>query len=80
METINMILEPDPDGTLHLPLPKGYRHGKVEVSATLKPVSADASAKEKRANAGIRKTQGLDGFWMSPDSDEPLEDFGEYMQ
>jgi hypothetical protein len=35
METIVAILEPDADGTLHLPLPEGLRHGKVAVTATL---------------------------------------------
>ena len=35
MSTITAILEPDADGTLHLPLPEHLRHGKVKVVATL---------------------------------------------
>lgn len=80
METSNAILEPNPDGTLHLPLPEGMKRGKVEVSATLKPVPAHSSTKGKRAKAGLWKSMGLEDFWMSPDFDEPLEDFKEYMQ
>jgi hypothetical protein len=40
MSTITAILEADADGTLHLPLPADLRHGKIEVTATLKPVNA----------------------------------------
>lgn len=43
METIVAILEPDADGTLHLPLPEGLRHGKVEVTATLSAASGGAN-------------------------------------
>jgi hypothetical protein len=35
MSTITVILEPDADGTLHLPVPQNLRHGKVKVVATL---------------------------------------------
>ncbi|NUM55248.1 MAG: hypothetical protein HUU46_16505 [Candidatus Hydrogenedentes bacterium] len=35
METINAIIEPDEDGTLHVPLPESLRHGKVAITATL---------------------------------------------
>lgn len=38
MNTITAILEPDPDGSLHLPLPPELRHGKVKVEAKLEPV------------------------------------------
>ena len=37
MCTITAILEPDADGTLHLPLPAELRHGKVKVTATIEP-------------------------------------------
>ena len=35
MSTITAILEPDADGTLHLPVPAELRHAKVQVTATL---------------------------------------------
>jgi len=35
MSTITAILEPDADGTLHLPVPAQLRHGKVKVEARL---------------------------------------------
>lgn len=35
MSTITAILEPDADGTLHLPVPVELRRGKVKVIATL---------------------------------------------
>lgn len=38
MNTITVILEPDADGSLHLPLPPELRHGKVKVEAKLEPV------------------------------------------
>jgi hypothetical protein len=43
MSTITVILEADADGTLHLPLPAELRHGKIEVTATLKAANGTAS-------------------------------------
>ena len=43
MSTITAILEPDVDGTIHLPLPEELRHGKVQVEATLQAVSQDST-------------------------------------
>lgn len=34
MSTITTILEPDADGTVHVPVPKELRRGKVRVTAT----------------------------------------------
>jgi len=48
MSTITVILEADADGTLHLPLPAEFRHGKIEVTATLKMADAPI-AKAPRA-------------------------------
>jgi len=70
MSTIVATLEPDVDGTLHLPLPPELRHGKLKVTATVETVSPTSKAK-----AGCLK-----GIWMAPDFDEPLEDFKEYME
>lgn len=44
METIVAIIEPNADGTLHLPLPEALRHGKVAVTATLSAVPAASHA------------------------------------
>ena len=70
MSTITLILEPEADGTLHLPLPEELRHGKVEVVATLRP--APASTDPLKAGC-------LKGFWTSADFNEPLEDFKDYL-
>lgn len=70
MSTITLILEPEADGTLHLPVPEELRHGKVEVVAMLRPAPvADGALK-----AGCFK-----GFWTASDFNEPLEDFKDYL-
>ena len=74
MSTITATLEPDADGTLHLPLPPELRHGKLKITATVEPVEPT----KPRARAGLWKD--LPGpFWISDDFDEPLEDFKDYM-
>ena len=50
MSTITAILEPDADGSLHLPLPAEFKHGRVMVVASLTAV-AD-SGDEAPAHAG----------------------------
>ena len=47
MSTITAILDPQADGTLHLPLPAELRHGKVKVTATIS--RADAPAETLKA-------------------------------
>ncbi len=73
MSMIVAILDPSPDGSLHLPLPEELRHGKVKVVATLS--SARDEAQRPRPKAG-----SLKGFWTSPDFDQPLEEFRDYME
>ncbi len=73
--TIKITLEPNPDGTLHLPLPPELRGGMVKVDAKLESVNSETS----RATPGLWKNMP-ERFWMSPDFDEPLEDFKEYME
>lgn len=82
MSTINAILEPDADGTLHLPLPPELRHVKIEITATLKPANGAASSVPQDAQGA----SGLKGFGclrgriqMAPDFSEPLDDFKDYM-
>jgi hypothetical protein len=52
MSTITAILEPDADGTLHLPLPAELRHGKVKVEAKLESVSGERSDAAEAARQG----------------------------
>jgi len=69
MSTITAILEADADGTLHLPLPAELRHGKVEVTATLKAVNGrsftalwptpEMVARRKTALKELRELGGL---------------------
>jgi hypothetical protein len=49
MSTITAILEPDADGTLHLPLPAELRHGKVKVEAKLESVPGERSDEAEAA-------------------------------
>jgi hypothetical protein len=74
MSTITAILQPDADGTLHLPIPPELRHQAIKVKAELEPVAAGS-----RAKAGLW-TQMPGQFWIAGDFDAPLEDFREYME
>ena len=69
MSTITLILEPEADGTLHLPLPLELRNGKVEIVATLRP------APEHNGNL---KAGCLKGFWTAPDFNQSLVEFEDY--
>lgn len=57
MSTITAILEPDPDGTLHVPLPAELRHGKVKIEAKLELAGSEVSdaveAERQRRLLGI---------------------------
>ena len=75
MSTIKAILEADADGTLHLPLPVELRHGKIEVTATLKaangvPLATRATpemvARRKAAFQQLRELGGLRGAIPDP--------------
>ncbi len=46
MSTITAILEPDVDGTLHLPLPAEMRSSKVKITATLESFGSRPSQSE----------------------------------
>ena len=74
MSTITTILEPDPDGPLHLPLPKELRYGKIRITATMRR----ATEESHRARAGV--WSGRQGFWMAPNFDDPLDDFRESVE
>lgn len=73
MSTISLILKPHPDGSLHVPLPPDMRSGTFRVQVTPEPVDDMPPPR-----AGLWKD--LPGeWWISPDFDEPLEDFKDYM-
>ena len=78
MSTITAILEADADGTLHLPLPSFLQTGKVKITAMLEPAPNEAPSVQENVRM-VPKPGSMIGFWMSPDFDEPLEDFAEYM-
>jgi hypothetical protein len=63
MSTITAILEADPDGTLHLPVPQNLRRGKVKVVATLEgePETNDRPTRET-ALAALRQLRKMGTF------------------
>jgi hypothetical protein len=75
VSTINAILEPDADGTLHLPLPPELRHVKIEVTATLKPANGAAQGANDLKGFGCLRGR----IQMASDFNEPLDDFKDYM-
>lgn len=78
VSTITAILEPDADGTLHLPLPAELRHGKVKVEAKLEAAVQAFPDEETGSLKGFGALRGQ--IRMTPDFDEPLEDFKDYME
>lgn len=63
MSTITAILEPDADGTLHLPLPAELRHSTLKVTATIQAVTeAGARPTQEEALAALRKLRELGTF------------------
>ena len=74
MSTITAILEPDADGTLHLPLPPEWRKLSIRVKAELEPVAASAHLPGSLKGFGCLRGK----IKMGPDFDEPLTDFKDY--
>ena len=79
MNRITAIMEADADGTIHLPLPEGLRHGKVEVTATLRavgtppgsppppaPAAPDRVARRRIALRELRELGGLQSLIPDP--------------
>jgi hypothetical protein len=75
MSTISAILDAQADGTLHLPLPEELRHGKVEVTATLRAAGTDLTptaatpaqlARRKAALEALREMGGLPNVVSDP--------------
>ena len=78
MSTITAILEPDADGTLHLPVPPAWRHLPIRVTAEMEPAQSPPSqaAPDLAPLKGFGCLRGK--ISMAPDFDEPLEDFKDY--
>jgi len=63
MSTITAILEPDADGTVHLPVPQNLRCGKVKVIATLESESATTGRPtQETALAALRQLREMGTF------------------
>ena len=80
MAFINIIVLPDEDGTLHISIPTELREhkGSFQVEGHVLAVSEGMDHPETGRFDGYGCLQGM--IWMSPDFDEPLEDFREYME
>ena len=76
MSSISAILEPDADGTLHLPVPAAWRKRSIRVTAELEPVPAPSSPGLQNHLKGFGCLRGK--ISMAADFDEPLEDFKDY--
>jgi hypothetical protein len=74
MSTISAILTAAPDGTLHLPLPEGWRNSRVKVVAQVERVGEEAPQESLKGFGALRGK-----ISMAPDFDEPLADFKEYL-
>ena len=80
MNMIITVIEPDADGTLHLPLPKAWQHQSIRVRAELEPVGASSERGIEGAAKDLKGFGCLRGkISLSHDFDAPLEDFKEYM-
>ena len=80
MNLISTIIEPDADGTLHLPLPKAWQHQSIRVRAELEPVGALGEHGVAESMENLKGFGCLRGkISLSPDFDEPLDDFKDYM-
>jgi hypothetical protein len=65
MSVITAVLEPQPDGSLHIPLPPELRGGKVRIEAKVEAVAPA----EQRPMFGCLAGK----IWIAPDFDEPLQ-------
>jgi len=79
MNTLTAIIQPDADGTLHLPLPAAWRHQSIRVKAEMEPVGTTPEPAKPGQHGKFQGFGCLRGkIWMAPDFDEPLEDFKDY--
>lgn len=78
MNTITAIFEPDQDGTVHLPVPEAWRNQAIRVKAELEPVLGPPEPQSQESLKGFGCLRGR--ISMSPDFDEPLDDFKDYIE
>lgn len=78
MSTITAILEPDADGTLHLPVPSEWAKIPILIKAEMEPAGKAPGMKQLPLDnlKGFGCLRGK--IQMSPDFDAPLEDFKDY--
>ena len=74
MSTITAVLDADPDGTLHLPLPAELRSSRVKVTARLESVSAKPVQKGIKLKELLSRNRGLDGAVATARIAEVYED------
>lgn len=80
MNLITTIIKPDADGTLHLPLPIAWRHQAIRVRAELEPIAVESEPVMQNSAENLKGFGCLRGkISLSPDFDEPLKDFEDYM-
>jgi hypothetical protein len=84
MKTLESDAEIRADGNVKLlsPMPAWLKPGRAHVLLVVDSVpDGGPNVGVSPASAVITPQPGsLKGFWMSPDFDEPLEDFKEYME
>jgi len=69
VSTITLVLLPDADGTLRLPVPAELRHGKVRVVATFESEPAAAPVKPGTPLDALKQLRKLDAF---PEISDPV--------
>ncbi len=65
VSTITAILEPDADGTVHLPLPPELRQGKVKVEARLEAATQTSETSDAPAGTvldALRELRAVGGL------------------
>ena len=75
MSTITVILEPEADGSVRLPLPPELRAAPVKVTATLE-AAGEAAVPGAHPRFGCLAGK----IRLGPDFDEPLGDMKDYME
>jgi len=62
MSKITAILEADPDGTVHLPLPPELRNTRVRVTATLEAAAAERPRAQGTPLEALKELRKLGAF------------------
>jgi hypothetical protein len=74
VSTITAILEPDVDGTLHLPLPADMRSSKVKVVATLEVAGSNHGNPAAKLKELLAAGRGINGATATARIAEVYED------